>query len=327
MCRSEKIYSPPDKRKRNHLVKPIMGKLEKKTEIMDQRISSLLEKVSQENIKVSLNKLSNFHTRHSKSSLINEASDWILSELKGLGYKEVIYHRFNETIDNEKFELKNIVCEKKGMDDKVIMICAHYDSRMENLKDSASRAPGANDNASGVCAIMEIAKVLFNEKLEHSLQFVLFSGEEQGLLGSKNYAKYIKDNRINLYRLINLDMIGYPHLNPGTVIIERDNNPDPSHNAVKENDDKSIQFGEVMKEMTSYTDLQFHLDSMYDSDYEPFEAEGYVVIGAYDGSAETNNLHYHSSSDLPSFIDWNYLTSVTKLVLATVLKISLVKSQ
>jgi len=197
---------------------------------------------------------------------------------------------------------------------------------MENLKDSTSRAPGANDNASGVSAIIEIARVLFNEKLEHSLQFVFFSGEEQGLLGSKNYAKYIKDNGINLYRLINLDMIGYPHPNPGTVIIERDNNPDPSHNAVKENDDKSIEFGEVMKEMTSYTDLQFQLDSMYDSDYEPFEAEGYVVVGAYDGSAETSNPRYHSSSDLPSLIDWSYLASVTKLVLATVVRTALAKN-
>jgi Zn-dependent M28 family amino/carboxypeptidase len=326
MCRSEKIYSPPDKRKRNPLVKPIMGKLEKKTEILDQRISSLLEKVSPENIESNLNKLSNFHTRHSKSIHINEASNWILSELKGLGYKDVTYYKFNETIDNEEFELKNIVCEKKGLDDKVIIICAHYDSRMQNLKDSSSRAPGANDNASGVCAIIEIAKVLFNEKLEHSLQFVLFSGEEQGLLGSKNYAKCIKDNGINLYRLINLDMIGYPHLNSGTVIIERDNNPDPRHNTVKENDVKSMEFGEVMKEMTSYTDLQYQLDSMYDSDYEPFEEEGYIVIGAYDGSAETNNPHYHSSSDLPSLIDWSFLTSVTKLVLATVLKIALVKN-
>jgi len=326
MCRSEKIYSPPDKRKRKLLVKPIIGKLEKKTERFDQRISSLLEKVSQENIKTNLNNLSNFHTRHSKSTLINEASDWILSELKGLGYNDVIYHTFNETIDNQVSELKNIVCKKKGLDDKVVMICAHYDSRMENLKDSTSRAPGANDNASGVSAIIEIARVLFNEKLEHSLQFVFFSGEEQGLLGSKNYAKYIKDNGINLYRLINLDMIGYPHPNPGTVIIERDNNPDPSHNAVKENDDKSIEFGEVMKEMTSYTDLQFQLDSMYDSDYEPFEAEGYVVVGAYDGSAETSNPRYHSSSDLPSLIDWSYLASVTKLVLATVVRTALAKN-
>ncbi len=275
---------------------------------------------------LNLYKLTNFHTRHSKSTIIYEASDWILNELKGLGYVDVTYYRYNETIDNEEVDLRNIVCTKKGLDGKVIMICAHYDCRMENLKDSISRAPGANDNASGVCAIMEIARVLFNEKLEHSLQFVLFAGEEQGLLGSKNYVRYIKDSGTNLYRLINLDMIGYPVLNPGTVILELDNNPDPRHNIVKENDNKSIELGEVMKEMASYTDLQFHLDSMYDSDYEPFEAEGYVVIGVYDGSADTHNPNYHSSSDLPSLIDWGYLTSVTKLVMATVLKIALAKN-
>ena len=158
------------------------------------------------------------------------------------------------------------------------------------------------------------------------MQFVLFAGEEQGLLGSKNYVKYIKDSRTNLYRLINLDMIGYPKLNPGTVIIELDNNPDPIHNTVKENDYKSIELGEVMKKMFSYTDLQFHFDSIYDSDYEPFEAEGYIVIGVYDGSAATNNPNYHSTLDVPSLIDWRYLTSVTKIVLATILNITLVKN-
>jgi hypothetical protein len=76
-----------------------------------------------------------------------------------------------------------------------------------------------------------------------------------------------------------------------------------------------------MADMSSYTDLQIQLDSIFDSDYEPFEAEGCVVIGVYDGSAdEAQNPHYHDGSDTPSMIDWNYLTSITKMVLATVLK-------
>ena len=78
---------------------------------------------------------------------------------------------------------------------------------------------------------------------------------------------------------------------------------------------------EVMKEMFPYADLQFDFDSIYDSDYEPFEAEGYVVIGVYDGSTAINNPNYHSSLDVPSLIDWRYLTSVTKIVLATILRI------
>lgn len=283
---------------------------------------SILEWVSTEKLKQYLNRLSNFHTRHSKSPLLNDAGDWIMNELRGFGYRDTFYHSFKSTIDNEEFELRNIVCKKKGIDEKLIMVCAHYDCIMECKEDSVSRAPGANDNGSGVSAIIEMARVLANENLRHSIQFVFFSGEEQGLLGSKSYAKYIKENGMDLYRLVNLDMIGYPFFAPNTVIIERDNNTNVKHNQVMENDTESIEFGEMMKDMTSAVGLQFHLDSIYDSDYEPFEAKGYVVIGAYDGSADSiNNPHYHSSSDIPENIDWDYLTSVTKLVLATVLKI------
>jgi Zn-dependent M28 family amino/carboxypeptidase len=293
----------------------------------EPEMQSILEEVSTENLKQYLNRLSDFHTRHSKSRLLNDAGEWIMNELQSFGYTDTFYHSFKSTIDNEEFELRNIVCEKKGIDDKLVMVCAHYDCVMNSMEDSVSRAPGANDNGSGVSAIIEIARILANENLRHSVQFVFFSGEEQGLLGSKSYAKYIKENRMDLYRLINLDMIGYPFFAPNTVIIERDNNINVKHNQVRKNDTESIEFGDMMKDMTSAVGLKFYLDSIYDSDYESFEAKGYVVIGTYDGSANpSKNPHYHSSSDLPENIDWDYLTSVTKLVLATVLKIDSINS-
>jgi hypothetical protein len=293
---------------------------------LDQEILSIIGAVSRHNLELYVNELSSFHTRHSKSKFIDKAAEWLLEKLKDMGYEQSTYHLYRDKIDNMEYNLKNIVCKKKGNNDKTIMICAHYDCRMENLKDSDSRAPGANDNASGVSAILEVARVLAKQNLGHSLQFVFFSGEEHGLLGSKNYAKHIRDAGVNLCCLINLDMIGYPRLNPGTVIIERDNNVDSKHNRVKENDEKSIKLGEIMKDMSYYANLQYHLDSIYDSDYEPFEAEGYTVIGVYDGSAKTANPHYHDSSDVPLLIDWDYLTSVTKMVLATIIKISGISS-
>jgi len=288
---------------------------------------SVLDQVNTDKLRQNLTSLSEFHTRHSKSPLLSDVGDWIMNQLRGLGYKNCFYHFFNSTIDDKEYILRNIICNKEGFNKKLIIICAHYDCIMENKGDSNSRAPGANDNASGVSAIIEIARVLANENLQHSIQFVLFSGEEQGLLGSKSYAKYIEDNRMDLYKLINLDMIGYPFFADNTIIIERDNNVDLNHNQVRENDLQSIVFGEVMKDLASEVNLKFHLDSIYDSDYEPFEANGHVVIGAYDGSADPKkNPHYHSSSDLPEFINWNYLTAVTKLVLATVLKIDSINS-
>ena len=320
MCRSTEVYPPPDKRREQYKTRTptaISKKVEKIQ--VNEVIQDIIDNVSSNNIKEKLNQLSSFHTRHSKSKVINEVAEWLLNEFKNIGYSNVFYHIYDTVIDNKEYQLKNIICEKKGENNKMIIICAHYDCIMEDLQDYTSRAPGANDNASGVSAILEIARVLNNEKLSYTIQFVLFSGEEQGLHGSVQYSKFIKENNSQLFRLINLDMIGYPQLNPGIVIIERDNNSNPVHNRVPENDNLSIETGEIMARMAKYNNLEFDLDSIYDSDYEPFEAKGYIVIGTYDGSAENINPHYHNSSDTPSLIDWDYLTLVTKMVLATVL--------
>ena len=146
---------------------------------------SVLDQVSTDKLRQNLTSLSKFHTRHSKSPLLNDAAEWIMNQFRGSGYKDSFYHSFKSTIDDKEFSLRNIICNKEGFNKKLIIICAHYDCIMENKGDSNSRAPGANDNASGVSAIIELARVLANENLQHSLQFVLFSGEEQGLLGSK----------------------------------------------------------------------------------------------------------------------------------------------
>jgi Zn-dependent M28 family amino/carboxypeptidase len=293
---------------------------------MDSVIEQLINSVSKDKIKLWLLGLSSFHTRHTKSKYINDVAEWLKMEFKNMGYDndDVFFHNYVGNMDGKKYELKNVICKKKGINNQCILVCAHYDSRVKDLADFESRSPGANDNASGVSAILEIARLINKQNLEYTVQFVLFSGEEQGLLGSKKYVKFVKENNIDIYRLINLDMIAYPKLNPGIVIIERDNNTNPQHNSVKENDIASIEFGKIMADMSSYyTDLKIKLDSIWNSDYEPFEAEGIVVIGAYDGSAdEKQNPHYHDVSDEPSLIHWNYLTSVTRMVLATILKVA-----
>lgn len=292
---------------------------------MDSKIEELINGVSKDNIKTWLLNLSSFHTRHTKSKYINEVAEWLRIEFKKMGYddNDMFFHNYMENIDGKNYELKNVICNKKGINNQCIIICAHYDSRIKDLADFESRSPGANDNASGVSAVLEIARLINKQNLGYTVQFALFSGEEQGLLGSKNYVKFVKQNNIDIYRVVNLDMIAYPKLNRGIVIIERDNNTNPQHNRVKENDIASIEFGKVMADMSYYTDLKINLDSIWNSDYEPFEAEGVVVIGAYDGSAdEKQNPHYHDVSDGPSLIDWNYLSSVTKMVLATILKVA-----
>jgi Peptidase family M28 len=281
---------------------------------IDKSIESIVSSVSRKNIEKWINGLASFHTRHSKSKYIDDVANWLKEELEKISQAEINFHSYKEG----RYKLKNVICQKTGsLSDKVILVCAHYDSRMEDLEDENSRAPGADDNASGVAVILEMARLISNLKLEKTIQLVFFSGEEQGLWGSKHYARQLKDDNADLHRIINLDMVGFPPANrKHTVTIERD-----MGNAVRTNDQDSQTFADMMEQIALvYTHLDVMLGPIYDSDYMPFEALGYVTVGGYDGGAIDQNLHYHSTIDEVSFVDMDYVASVTKMVLATVLK-------
>jgi hypothetical protein len=275
----------------------------------EQFILSLLDSVSKNSISDSINRLTSYHTRHSKSKLINEVANWLLWKLQSLGYIDVYFNAYS----NRRYSLRNVICHKPGLIKKTVILCAHYDSIMEDINNMEDQAPGADDNASGVAALLEIARVLANLKLRHTIQFVFFSGEEQGQWGSKHYAQHIKENGVDLYLLVNLDMVGSPPSGQKKVIIERD-----MGNKESNNDRDSQTFGEYMMQMAAkYTDLQTAFGPIYDSDYMPFEALGYVVTGLYD-EGQLNST-YHSKDDVASTLNIDYIVSVTKLALATIL--------
>jgi Zn-dependent M28 family amino/carboxypeptidase len=288
--------------------------------IRDKFIDSRIELVSKTRIEAWINKLtSSFPTRHSKSKYINQVAEWLKREFENIGHTNVYFHNYTKS----NYQLKNVICNKQGKTDKVIIICAHYDSRMKDLEDADSSAPGADDNASGVAVVLETAQVLLQVDLHYSVQFVLFSGEEQELWGAEEYAQYVKANNMDIHRVINLDMVGYPPLGQQIINIEREiGNTATRCNRVLSNDKDSETFAHSMEVIASvYTNLTAIKGPIYGSDYCPFENRGYVVAGLYD-EGQCNNPHYHSSDDLPSDLDMGYITSVTKLVVATILQVA-----
>jgi hypothetical protein len=310
-------YPIPDKRKQPQISQRFASRRQIKTKsvLIDSYISSQIELINETNIQDYINELVTFHNRHSKSQLIHKAADWIKDKLTSFGYSEsdLFYHKYVE----QGYQLKNLICTKKGVSDKIILLCAHYDTiLMANFEDIDSRAPGANDNASGVSALLEIARIMFSVKTEYTIQFVFFSGEEQGLWGSKHYAKKMKNENKDLLLVVNMDMCGETGFLPhnDTTFIDVD---DGSTGIVDENNEMSQYFGQKMEQYAKdYTELAVEFDPIFASDYMPFEARGYVCIGAYDGSAIDENPHYHTQLDVPENLNMPFLTSVTKMVLA-----------
>ena len=173
----------------------------------------------------------------------DQVANWLEARFVGLGYSQVSLHGYTR----DGFQRQNVVCTKAGVGGtgRVILVCGHYDSRMEDLGDATARAPGADDNATGVAILLEVARILAQVELRDAVQFIAFSGEEQGYWGSTAYAQHVQANGIDVQRLINLDQVGYPPTDLA-VIVERD-----LGNAVASNDAPSQAFGGDMAQMAA----------------------------------------------------------------------------
>ncbi|OXG08657.1 peptidase M28-like protein [Flavobacterium araucananum] len=123
---------------------------------------------------------------------------------------------YRDTLTNFKSPAYNIVGVLEGTDPvlkkEFVVLSAHYDHiGLEKKKQADVINNGANDDASGVTAVAEIAKYFSETKSnKRSILFVFFAGEEKGLLGSKSLVQKLKKQNFNLYAQLNIEMIGVP---------------------------------------------------------------------------------------------------------------------
>ncbi|MCU0754890.1 MAG: M28 family peptidase [Xanthomonadales bacterium] len=162
--------------------------------------------------------LSGFN-RNSFSSALGPAHDWILARFAETGLATQSY---SFTLDGgnagcnpprPQVTLANPIGVQRGatLPEQWVVVGAHYDSRNVIRCDTADPQPGANDNASGCAGVIELARVFANVETARSILFMCFSGEEQGLVGSRRYVESLQASGdiARVRYMINLDMIGY----------------------------------------------------------------------------------------------------------------------
>jgi Zn-dependent M28 family amino/carboxypeptidase len=149
-----------------------------------------------------------------------------------------------------------------------VLICAHYDSLSE---DPRSRAPGADDNASGIAVLLEAARVLKQVDLRRGVCYAAFGGEEQGLFGSEACAEIAHRERWPIEAVVNLDMIAYQDpAKRGHIVVEYDQG-----NRNPENDMAAKAHGLLMAQAAAdYTSLQVEHTDIWNSDYIPLRSQG-----------------------------------------------------
>jgi len=171
--------------------------------LADPIIQSWVNSVSRSNLEDDVTTLSTqFTTRTSNDSGGEAAQDWIFDRFVSLGLNPTL-HSFDNNADNVIAEIPGVL-----EPEKVVIIGAHYDSINFFF---IGGAPGADDNASGTSAVLEIARILAAEdpQFRYTLRFILFASEEFGLVGSNAYSGMLQNQGVEVIAMLNTDMNAY----------------------------------------------------------------------------------------------------------------------
>jgi len=174
----------------------------------DELYENLANQVSTDNLLYQVTALQNFGTRYTLTSNCLSAGQYLYDYFLSLGLQP----RYQEFYLGG-YLCRNVIADLPGQSypEQVAIICAHYDSTSDQRW---TLAPGADDNASGTAAVMEAARILKNYPLDFTVRFILFSAEEQGLVGSQYYVQDKLNPEETILGVINLDMIAYADQRP-----------------------------------------------------------------------------------------------------------------
>ncbi|SBT41477.1 M20/M25/M40 family metallo-hydrolase [Micromonospora narathiwatensis] len=325
-----------------------------------RELTALLREVDRARIEATVRRLAAFGTRHTLSSQddpvrgIGAARDWIYEQLSGYaaasGGRMTVelqsYVQQPATRIPTPTRITNVVATLRGdsSPNRVYVITGHYDSRATDVMDAVSDAPGADDDASGVAVVLELARVLATRRTEATIVLAAVAGEEQNLYGSTYLAKQLKAAGADVQGMFSNDIIGSSTADDGTrdprsvrlfaegvPTAETSSEASTRQSVGGENDSPSRQLARFVTDVADNGATGMRVRVIYrrdrylrGSDHISFLREGWPA-GRFTEPAE-DFAHQHQDvrvvdgvqyGDLPEFCDFDYITRVARVNGAT----------
>jgi hypothetical protein len=301
----------------------------------DPQISALVGAVSVDSLRSYLTTLVGFGTRHTLSDTVSAtrgigaARRYIHGKFADFsrdcgGCLEISFDRHraaNARTHNDTVDVVNVIAKLAGHSDptRLIIVEGHYDSCIcsVNMTDSASDAPGANDDGSGTVAVMELARVFsraFPKGLAATVLFVAVAGEEQGLLGSTGLANALAaDSSVQVYAALTSDIAGNVHGQKGGIdstsirVFAGEPNDGPSRQLARYIE----QVGEPYVKGLDVRVIE-RLDRIgRGGDHIPFWQNGFAAV-RFSESLE-NYLHQHRPEDKLEFVSFPFVQKLARV--------------
>jgi len=250
-------------------------------------------------------------SRHTRSGAsVRKATEFGYEFFRALGLAPV-YQAWTNGINTNV----NVIGTQVGMTipNEEVLIVAHLDD-----EPSSGRAPGADDNASGSVGVLTAAAVLSQWRFDRTVRYALFTGEEQGLLGSAVYANAAYAAGNNIVAVLNLDMIAWDSANGPTLNLFTRTTSNPNYS-------KDLLIASTFTNVVATYGLQNRLTpfvlatGMGQSDHVSFWNKGYGAILAIEDYQNGDfNAYYHTANDSLANININYFTAFAQAAVGTV---------
>jgi Zn-dependent M28 family amino/carboxypeptidase len=339
---------------------------QKPNEKPNAEIQKMIREISAKNIEASIRKLVSFGTRNTLSEQdnpargIGAARDWIFGEFEKISAecancltveKQAFLQPKAPRIP-EPTNLTNVVATLRGTTnpERVYVVSGHYDSMCTSPTDAKCDAPGANDDASGTAAVIELARVMSKRKFDATIIFMTVPGEEQGLLGARYFAEKAVETKMNIEGMFTNDIIGgvttqknSPNRNrvrvfsEGVPSSETEQEGNTRRSVGGENDSASRQLARFIKEQSDRYLKNFSVWMIYrrdrylrGGDHIPFLEKGFTAVRITEADEDYTHQHQNVRTengvfygDTPEFVDFEYVANVTRVNMISLASLAL----
>ncbi len=331
-------------------------------------IARMLSEINARNIERTIRQLVSFGTRNTLSEQdnpkrgIGAARDWIYNEF--LKIRAEAGGRLR--VEKQTFEqpkaarvpqptmITNLVATLPGTqpasEERIYVVSGHYDSMCTSPTDEKCDAPGANDDASGVAAVIEMARVMSKRRFDATIIFMAVAGEEQGLLGATYFAEQAKQKKWNIASMFTNDIVGNTLggngvrdrrtlrvFSEGVPTNETEAEANTRRGVGGENDSTSRQLARFIKEVGAAYVPGMNVMMVYrrdrylrGGDHIPFLERGFPAVRFTEPNEEYTHQHQNvriengiQYGDLPEFVDFAYIAQVARVNAAALATLAL----
>ncbi|MBP9680967.1 MAG: M20/M25/M40 family metallo-hydrolase [Bacteriovorax sp.] len=253
----------------------------------DDMIKPMIAQLKEENILGTITQLSSFQNRYYKGEHGKKSAEWIKNTWSNLvkNRTDASVEYFNHT----SWDQPSVILTIKGQSDETIILGGHQDSINGYMGGASARAPGSDDNASGIATVTEVIRALVDNSYrpQKTLKFMAYAAEEVGLLGSKEISKSFKKKAVNVIGVMQLDMTNFKGSKEYDIVLMTDYT----------NDEQNKFVGSIIDHYVPGLKWGFDQCGYGCSDHASWHTQGYPASMPFEATMDSMNHKIHTAND------------------------------